>query len=76
MRLVPRDDDKSVQSVLEGIDGLIEAYVAAGQFTDAVKWAENSVELAPDAATKDKYQRRLKELKAKESAARSNHSAH
>jgi serine/threonine protein kinase/Flp pilus assembly protein TadD len=74
MRLVPRNDAKSVQSVLDAIDDLIKEYADAGQFADAVKWAENSVELAPDTATKDGYQQRLKELKAKESAARSNHS--
>ena len=69
IRLLPRDDAKNVQSVLEAIDGLIEAYADAALYPDAVKWAENAGELAPDAATKKAYRLRVEELKAREKKA-------
>ena len=48
------------KAYLEAIDGLVEAYADAGEFADAAKWAENSIDLAPDAATKEKYRQRLR----------------
>jgi lipopolysaccharide biosynthesis regulator YciM len=70
VRLLSRDDAEDVKSVLESIDGLIEAYAAAGQNDKAINWAEKAVELARDDATKDAFRKRIKELKAKEPAAR------
>jgi serine/threonine protein kinase/Tfp pilus assembly protein PilF len=65
VRLLSRDDAEDVKSVLESIDGLIEAYTAAGQNDKAMSWAEKAVELARDDATKDAFRKRIKELKAK-----------
>ncbi len=69
LTLLPREDAKSVQSVLEATADLIKAYADAGEYADAVKWAEIAVDLAPDAATKENYRQRVKDYKAKESAA-------
>ena len=64
-RLVSRDSPRDVQSVLFTLDGLVEAYADAGQYADAVKWVEKSVELAPNEAAKQTYLSRLKDYKAK-----------
>ena len=47
------------------------AYADAGQYADAVKWAENSVEVAPekparpDDLIKDSFRQRIKSYKGK-----------
>ena len=69
MELVPRDKATNVKSVLEAIDGLIEAYADAKQYPEAIKWAEEAANFAPDSATKESYRTRVTDLKNKESAA-------
>ena len=66
-RLVPRDNPQNLQSIVDSMDALASAYADAGQYADALKWAEKSIELAPDEATKETYRQQVKELKAKQS---------
>jgi tetratricopeptide (TPR) repeat protein len=66
-----RDDPQSAPSVVDAIDALAKAYAKAGQYDDAVKWAENSVELAPDEKSKEACRQSLKDYKDKQLAARS-----
>ncbi len=72
--LISRDDRPSVQSALDALDALSSAYADAGQYSDAVKWAKKSVELAPDPSTKDTFLQRLRAYEAAESHSRAKHS--
>ena len=66
-RAIPllHDDPQSAQSVCEATAALAKAYAKAGQYPDAVKWAEKSAELATDEESKQECSRLLKEYKAK-----------
>lgn len=60
-----RDDPQSARSVFDAAAVLARAYAKAGQYADAVKWAEKSGNLAPDVNSKAECDRMLKDYKAK-----------
>ncbi len=70
-RAIPllRDDPQSAQSVYDAAVELARKYAKAGQYADAVKWAENSARLAPNSEAKAISDRLLKGYKAKLPAA-------
>jgi tetratricopeptide (TPR) repeat protein len=59
---------KDIESLLATMKALMEAYAEAGQFDEAVKWAENSVTLAPDEKSKEPFRKSLKEHQTKQAA--------